>query len=198
MTVWINQFVSDFADQALVLPIAIAVFVTLHVTGWRRGAIVWGAVTVATLCLMLVLKLSFGACGYLLLDGEIRSPSGHTASAGLIYGSLLGLFVERIFRQRTLSVLVVLAVVGIVGATRVMLGAHTTAEAALGALVGLGAAMLIIEYMGEPTKRGKFAFALLPTIALVFLLHGLHLPAEAAVHSFRYEFWPLSLCRVYT
>ena len=192
---WFIEFVTDFADQAVVLPVAISVAVALYISGWRQGAMVWGAVTVATLALMLVLKLGFGACGHLLLDGRIQSPSGHTASAGLIYGSLLGLLVERIFRQRTFSILVVLGVVAIVGVTRVLLGAHSTAEACLGASIGVCAALLIIKYMGEPTKRGKLALALLPALGLIFLLHGLHLPAEAAVHSVRYEFWPLSLCR---
>jgi len=35
------QFVTDFADQAVVLPLALAIGVTLAVFGWSRAALAW-------------------------------------------------------------------------------------------------------------------------------------------------------------
>jgi hypothetical protein len=35
------KFVTDFADQAVVLPLALTICLALAVAGWRRGALAW-------------------------------------------------------------------------------------------------------------------------------------------------------------
>ena len=49
-------FLTDFADQAVVLPIVVAVGVALLAQGWRRGAVAWALVVVVTFATMVVLK----------------------------------------------------------------------------------------------------------------------------------------------
>src|SRR5450432_1483592 len=57
------NFLTDFADQAVVLPVAVVVAIVLAVMGWRRGALVWLGVLGVTFGVILVLKLGFLACG---------------------------------------------------------------------------------------------------------------------------------------
>ena len=76
------QFITDFADQAVVLPLAVCAGIFLRIAGWMRGALVWAAAVIGVLGTMLVLKLVFQACGHLLPFPSVHSPSGHTASAG--------------------------------------------------------------------------------------------------------------------
>ena len=78
------QFVTDFGDQAVLLPLAAGVTLVFALAGWRRGAVAWAAAVVGTLALMVVLKLVFLACGHLLPGSQLHSPSGHTAAAAAI------------------------------------------------------------------------------------------------------------------
>src|SRR5437899_8867236 len=80
--------ITDFADPAVTLPVTAAIFFMLAGAGWRRGAIAWVAAVGCTLCLILVLKLRFFACDHVILEDRIRNPSGHTAAAAVVYGSL--------------------------------------------------------------------------------------------------------------
>lgn len=54
-------FLTDFADQAVMLPLALAVAIALAVMGWRRGAMVWLGIVCGTFGLMLGLKFIFMA-----------------------------------------------------------------------------------------------------------------------------------------
>ncbi len=96
-------FVTDFADQAVILPLIACVAVALWLAGWRRGVAVWCCGTAATLGLMLVLKVAFRACGPEMFGGAIESPSGHTAAAGAVYGSIFAFLNSRLARTQGLT-----------------------------------------------------------------------------------------------
>jgi hypothetical protein len=175
------SFVTDFADQAVVLPLAITVAVGLWAAGWRRGALVWSGVIAGTFLLMLALKIGFGACGSALAGDQLESPSGHTAAAGVLYGGMLAFVAEELFGRTYLTLGAILLVVTVIGVSRVMLGAHTPLEVLVGALVGTIAAFLMVKGLGRPGKTSPPALLLLPLLAVLFLFHGLHFPAEAAI-----------------
>ena len=78
------NFLTNFADEAVVLPLAVGVTIALYALGWRRGALAWAVAVGGTLALMLALKLVEFACGPSLL----RAPSGHTAAAAVVCGGL--------------------------------------------------------------------------------------------------------------
>lgn len=190
------RYLTDFADQAVILPLMACVAITLWASGWRRGAIVWCLGTGATLGLMLVLKLGFRACGPEIFgDGNLQSPSGHTAAAGAVYGTILGFINTRLGGQQASRLLVVLAVVVLVGISRVLLGAHTPAEALIGGVIGFLSAQAILHLAGEPTGGRSITLSLLPVLALPLLLHGFHLPAEEQIKIHALGIWPFSLCR---
>lgn len=170
------RFLTDFADQAVILPLVLAVAIALASQGWRRGALVWLCMVGATFALMLALKVAFLACTPLFGPMDIRSPSGHVAAATVVAGGLAALLTGR--RASILPVAAFAAV--IIGISRLILGVHSLPEVALGAMVGLGGAAGLMHLAG-PSPRLKLAPLVAVIVLVAALFHGLHLPAEAAI-----------------
>src|ERR1043166_4884615 len=84
-------FLTDFADQAVVLPVVLVVALLLAATGWWRGAVVWLGVVGGTFGVVLFLKLVFMSCQPVFIPWELRSPSGHTAAAAVVAGGVRAL-----------------------------------------------------------------------------------------------------------
>ncbi|MCW3475589.1 hypothetical protein OL599_13475, partial [Rhodovastum sp. RN2-1] len=98
-------FVTDFADQAVVLPLAVAIALSLWLAGWGRGALAWCAAIAATFAAVGALKLAVFAFGAPPVLPDLRSPSGHTAAAALVYGGLAALLAAQArWRARTLAI----------------------------------------------------------------------------------------------
>ena len=85
------RFVTDFADQAVIVPLVLAVAAALLIAGWRRGALAWAVAVSGTLCTVLVAKVVVHSCIAAAQLPDLRSPSGHTASAAVVYGGLIAL-----------------------------------------------------------------------------------------------------------
>lgn len=190
------SFLTDFADQAVLLPVAALVGVSLACSGWRRGALVWTLAIGSVLAAMLALKLVFMACGPLMLEGEIRSPSGHTAAGTAIYGGLVAFWARRASGRAWMALPAALAVAMMIGASRLALGVHTAAEVAAGAAVGVGVALAFASAAGRPPPTMWWRRLAMIAASAALLLHGLRLPAEAAIrHSALSHLWPLSACK---
>jgi membrane-associated phospholipid phosphatase len=169
-------FLTDFADQAVILPVAVSVAIILAAVGWWRGALTWLLMVGITFGTVLVLKLGFLACGPVFGPWLLRSPSGHTAAASLVAGGLAMLLSGR--KLAVLPVALLAAVV--IGISRVLLGFHSVPEVLLGAVVGIVGAMVLSRVAGPPPIRRPVPVLLVvAVVALVF--HGVHLPAEAAI-----------------
>src|SRR5690242_12261261 len=137
--------VSDFADQGLILPLAVGIGLLLALSGWRRGALAWAVAIGATLVVIVLLKLRFFGCAP-VLDPEARgNPSGHTAAAAAVYGGLAGLVVRVIRDDRLWSIGAALLVAGvlaaIIGQSRLLLDRHTVAEVLSGGAIGIAGAV---------------------------------------------------------
>ncbi|MDR3536754.1 MAG: phosphatase PAP2 family protein [Acetobacteraceae bacterium] len=169
-------FLTDFADQAVILPLVLAVSIALLSQGWRRGAVVWLGVVGATFAVMLTLKMTFMACSPFFGPMDIRSPSGHVAAATVVAGGLAALLVRR---PGSILPIAMLAAV-VIGISRLVLGAHSLPEVALGALVGLAGAAALMRLAGPPPKL-KMVPLILAIVLVAAVFHGLHLPAEAAI-----------------
>lgn len=170
------RYLTDFADQAVILPLVLAIAVSLAAQGWRRGALVWLIVVAATFAAMLILKVMFLSCSPLFGPMDVRSPSGHVAAATVVAGGLAAM----LSRHRA-SIMPAAFLAGVViGVSRLVLGAHSFPEVVVGALIGLTGAAAMLRFAGPPPKLNTPALA--TVIVLVTLLfHGLHLPAEAAI-----------------
>ena len=171
------RYLTDFADQAVILPLVFAVAIALAVQGWRRGALTWLVVVGATFLTMLALKLTFLSCSSVFGPMDVHSPSGHVAAATVVTGGLAAMFTRR--RNSILPAAVLAAIV--IGISRLVLGMHSLPEVILGAMVGLAGAAALMRFAGPP-PRLKRAPLVAVTVLAAALFHGLHLPAEAAIH----------------
>ena len=170
------RYLTDFADQAVILPLVLAVAVALAVQGWRRGAFVWLIVVAATFLATLTFKLMFLACSTLFGPMDIHSPSGHVAAATVVAGGLAAMFTRR---QTSILPAAVLAAV-VIGISRLVLGMHSLPEVVVGALIGLAGAAALLRFAAPP-PRLRVAPLLAVVIVVGTIFHGLHLPAEAAI-----------------
>ncbi len=170
------RYLTDFADQAVILPVVLAVAIALAAQGWRRGALTWLAVVGATFFATLVFKLMFLTCSPLFGPMDVHSPSGHVAAATVVSGGLAAMFTRR--RHSILPAALLAAVV--IGISRVVLGMHSFPEVVIGALVGLAGAFALMRFSGDPPPlRVTPLVGVVVVVAMIF--HGLHLPAEAAI-----------------
>ena len=189
------QFVTDFGDQAVLLPLAAGVTLVFLLAGWRRGAVAWVAAVAGTLVSMLAFKLAFLACGHLLPGGHIHSPSGHTAASAAIYGGLLAVSARLAAGHGRWTLACALLVALTIGASRLALGAHTVLEVAVGGVVGTCGAMTADHLAGVPPSGLRLGRLAAVTVLVLALLHGVRMPAEAVMRSAALNLWPLSRCR---
>jgi membrane-associated phospholipid phosphatase len=169
-------FLTDFADQAVVLPVVLAVAVSLGVLGCWRGMLTWLGVIGVTFGAILVLKLGFLACAPVFGPWSLHSPSGHTAAASMVAGGMAALLTGR--RFFVLPVATLAAVV--IGISRLALGFHSWPEVLTGAAVGIAGAAVLSRLAG-PRPRGRWMPLLMVAGAVAVMLHGMRLPAETAI-----------------
>jgi membrane-associated phospholipid phosphatase len=188
-------FLTDFADQAVVLPVAATVLFTLLVLGWRRGALAWAGCVGGVLATMLALKLVTFACIWRAPWTGLKSPSGHTATAAIVYGGLLALF----FRRNAAGALIAAVAGGafalVFGLSRIALHVHTVPDVIVGALIGTAGAAALRWLAGERPEglsSPRLAFA---ALVVMVIFHGHRLEAETRIRWLALDVWPLTLCR---
>ena len=178
------RYLTDFADQAVIIPLVLAVAIALAVQGWRRGAVVWLLVVAVTFFVTLTFKMVFLACSSVFGPIDVHSPSGHVAAATVVCGGLAAMLTRR--RASILPAAIVAAVV--IGISRLVLGMHSLPEVIVGALIGLAGAAALLRFAGPPpTLKIAPLFAVVVLVATLF--HGLHMPAEAAI---RHTAWSVA------
>ena len=192
------NFVTDFGDSAITVPLALLTLAFLGAAGQRRLALALVLAIGGCAVAIGVLKLMFGACGPWLTTAAIVSPSGHTAMSTAVYGSLALLVGAPLSpgRRRALYVVSAAAIVAI-AVSRAALHDHTHAEIALGFAVGAAAvAMFRAALQRHRAPALPFKWLLLCGAALVALLHGTRWMVEPAVHRLAWDFrLVLPFCR---
>jgi membrane-associated phospholipid phosphatase len=185
-------FLTDLADQAVLLPVAAGVAIVLLLLGWFRGALAWTVAVCGTLAVMLGLKMVFTICGPAVPELNIRTPSGHVAAAAVIYGGLAALLGLR----PSMTVLVSIGIAVVVAASRIVLGAHTPPEAFVGGLVGCAGALTVALLAGPKPPGMRLAPLVAVPLLVVVLLHGVHLHAEPTIGRLAHllDTWPFSAC----
>jgi membrane-associated phospholipid phosphatase len=178
------RYLTDFADQALILPLVLAITAALAVQGWRRGALAWLIVVAGTFAATLSFKLMFLACSPVFGPMDVHSPSGHVAAATVVAGGLAAMLTRH--RATILPAAVLAAIV--IGVSRLILGAHTLPEVIVGALIGLAGAAALLRFAGTPPPTLRIAPLLAVIVIVAALCHGLHLPAEAAIRHTAFRF----------
>jgi membrane-associated phospholipid phosphatase len=193
------RFITDFADQAVVLPLAVAVALAWVVAGWRRAAVAWVLAVVGVLSVMAIGKMAAAACGPFDILPGLRSPSGHTASAAVVYGGLLALLLpvawERSQAWRVMAAAVLAGLAALVfGGTRLLLHVHTRSDVLVGGLVGIAGALVLARLAGPRPAAVRLAVPVGVALVTVLLFHGGHLHAEQRLRDLTFVVWPLTLC----
>jgi len=188
MSIW--DFVTDFGDSAVTLPLSLLVLVFLLAAKQRRVALAWVVAIGAAAVVIGVLKLVFGACGSVITSAHIVSPSGHTAMSTVVYGALVLLIGARFAPRyrRALALAAAIVIVGI-GWSRVVLHDHSRAEILVGFLVGAGALALFRAMLGRDAAPPlPLKWLLLCGVALIAVMHGTRWMVEPVVHRMAWDF----------
>ena len=188
------NFVTDFADAALVLPLVLAVGLALALGGWPRGAAAWVGSTGITFAVVLLAKLVTHAC-HPLPFLALNSPSGHTAAAAVAAGGLLALLAPRSWSAPLTAAAGALLAAMLIGATRVELGVHSRSDVLAGALIGMAGAVLMAGLAGRRPRAFRRVLPLAAVVAAVIVFHGARLHAEDTIVRLSHLIWPLTLCR---
>lgn len=192
------QFFTDFADQAVVLPVVLAIAITLALLGWYRGAVAWLLGIGGTFSVMLSLKLLFIACHHQIApEVNLRTPSGHTAAAAVVLGALIALTSLSSVNRTKVAVVSAIGAAILFGLSRLALGVHSVAEVIVGGLIGSAGAVVLVGLAGPPPPELRTDRLAAVVLAVVILFHGFHLPAEAEIYRTAHllRVWPLSACR---
>lgn len=181
------RFWTDFADGAVMFPLGIVTGLTLLALRQRRAATGWTIVIGSVWATMLILKF----VGYIIQDLlpasplsiiDLVTPSGHVASATVIYGGLVGLVLWRPGTLKFRTLFAAAAVAAGIGVTRVMLGEHSVSEVVIAAGVGITGAYWLTRLAGVSVDR-RARLPLLAVVTVVIVVrHGGHLGWEQTIH----------------
>lgn len=186
------HFVTNLGDQAVIIPLMLAVGLVLMLAGWWRGAAAWFLVVPATLGAVLFAKMSTKACQGLIPPVELYSPSGHTAAAAIVYGGVLALALGGRFLVPALCAASVALAVGL---TRVALNVHTVADVIAGGLLGTAGVVVLAHLAGpRPALRRGWAMVAAAMLLVVGTFHGRHVYAEGAIGDLARSIWPFRIC----
>jgi len=171
----VAQFITNFVDEAVILPLIFAIALTLALLGWRRGALAWLVVALATLGAMLAFKLAAVACG----PHVLRSPSGHTAAAALVLGGVAVV----LGRGRGWRAVLLVSLGGalLIGLSRLFLHVHTAAEVMAGAAVGVAGALVLARAAGPPPYPVQVRWLAGVALLVALIFHGANLNAEPLI-----------------
>jgi membrane-associated phospholipid phosphatase len=131
------NWVSNFGDIAVLLPASLGLIAFLAWFHSRQDAAAYAAAAAACLTAALFAKLALAACGGRHSLFGVESPSGHAAFAATFYGCLAALFgAGRTIGWRLALYGGAAALILLIGASRVALGAHNAREVGAGVLIG--------------------------------------------------------------
>jgi membrane-associated phospholipid phosphatase len=173
----LEQGLTDLGDLAVLLPVALSIFVWLAASAAWRPAAAWILALGICIAGTGVLKVLFFVCPP---AASLHSPSGHTSLSTLVYGGLALLLAARGNQfQRAAAVIAGFSLVAAIAVTRVALNSHTVLETVIGVVVG---ALALVAFGAGYFARGGTMAPLRPlilTIAIVLIaLHGQQLHAE--------------------
>ena len=166
---------TDFGDAAVTLPLLLTIGAVLAFRGgpFRFG---WIVAIGGAYAVILALKLAFGAFPSIGAPFEVRSPSGHTATAAAAYGGLALLLSSR----WTVGLAVASLVAALVGSSRVALDDHTVGEVLVGAAVGIGGVLMlaVVSRRAPALSRQSTVVLLVLSVVVIVAGYGRHAAIE--------------------
>jgi membrane-associated phospholipid phosphatase len=172
---------TGFGDAALLLPLAVTIFLWLLLSGGKRAAAWWTLSVVVCIGATAVSKIVFWGCPPV---SDLHSPSGHTSFSTLIYGAIaLIIAAEGGFSRPRIAVAISTTLVLAIALSRLLLDAHTVPEVVLGCVIGCASvAMFGYRYRRLRPMNARLAPLLVGVAVLMLALHGTELRAEELLH----------------
>jgi membrane-associated phospholipid phosphatase len=169
---------TNFGDLAVILPMAVVVGVWLSWAQGPRLGLIWAAIFTASVGSIWGLKILLAANPISLGKLTFHSPSGHAGVSATLYGMTAVIFAVSARRApRIIGIISMVSMIVAVTVSRVVLSAHSSADAWAGAFLGLLWLIPIVfslkEFRGGLNSYRSLAIgiALIATIT-----HGLTLP----------------------
>ena len=173
------NFLTEYGDSAVTLPLAGATLVVLALGEARRMLHGWLLAVAACGLTVALLKVGFSDCADGGLLGRPFSPSGHTAMSTLVYGGLAWLVSGGRGRAvRALSTGAALALALAIGVSRVVVHAHTPGEVVAGLGLGLLGLLLLQRVARGEALRANVPGLLGVGVLVALLMHGTRWPIE--------------------
>jgi len=184
--------ITDLGESTVLLSTAMVASCWFWLSRQRQLALIWLFAVGGCAVTMLVLKVAFLTCGHLVLGGTVTTPSGHSAMSALFYGAA-ALTAQRLAPQMArhsilLQVIAVLMALAI-GASRVVVHAHSPQEVIVGLAVGfawLGVFALLLRQVGPslamPPAAVLCILGLLYGGLLTMTMVGQHMTVEAVLY----------------
>lgn len=154
--------ITNFGDANLIAPPVCGAIAALWALGERRNARALALAFALCLAATVLSKILFM---FVYRGGPLRSPSGHTAMAAFVYGSLAVLAWKRESLGALRYVIAALcgAIVLAVAVSRFKIGGHSRTETAFGLMYGVAAvAFLARRFAWRPLAQSRVA---LPALA---------------------------------
>jgi membrane-associated phospholipid phosphatase len=182
MSLW--NFITDFGDTAVTLPLWALMVAFLAFAGEKRAA---ACLTLAVaLCGLTIglAKLALQSCGRPLLSIDLVTPSGHAALATVVFGSFAYLLsrgapAERRWIFAAGAVIIILCI----AVSRIALAVHSTTEVVAGLCIGLSALAIFGRLAGPLLEHQSILWLCVPAAVLIAVFHGSRLPVEEIVQS---------------
>jgi hypothetical protein len=170
---------TDFGDTAVVLPLALVFFFWLLATHRTATGLMWLLIAFACNIVVSALKLFLLSCP----AGDIlRSPSGHTGFAILVYGSItlaLAASVRWRWLRAAIAALGTVLVLSIIIA-RLVVGDHSLAEIVIGcAIGGISLAAFSSLYRPGTGRPGALMGLVFAAAAVGFIFHDQQVQTES-------------------
>lgn len=179
------SFLTDFGDSAVLLPLVL--LIAVYLVFRRRPDLAKAVVLTSGGCglAMLVLKLALLSCAQPVPRPMIVSPSGHSAMSAVVYGTIAVLMTaQKPVWQRNAILAATILLVGIIGLSRIMVGAHVPAEVIVGLAIGaLFAVGFWILSRHRPSDGRGFKRLFLICALSVAVTHGVNPPIEDVIRA---------------
>ncbi len=179
--------VTDLGESPILLSTTAAASCWFWVSRQRHLALAWLFCIGGCAATMVAFKIAFLACGDLVLNGTVHTPSGHSSMSAIFYGAV-ALTVQRATpggtRHPLLLVSMGVALALAIGISRVVVSAHTPQEVVFGLSVGfgwLGVFALLLPRDYSLRKPPIIVLSMLGTLyvgLLCIVLTGRHTSAE--------------------
>ena len=172
--------ITMFGDSALLAPLWMLLLVW-SATFDRRLALRWATVVGCAMLILVASKLFYASTGIALEGGRFRVISGHTALSFSVWPVFAFLVFQARPRAAYLAVAIAVIFSGLVGYSRVQIGAHTPLEVVAGLLLGGGVSGTFFIFWARSHHR-SLGYLRWPFIAsstlLISICYGYQAPVD--------------------